>query len=1159
MNEDRKRRSVKSYKLLTTLAFVLLIGNTESFAETTTLSTVNTSSEQQQAQQIQGKIVDAKGEPVIGASVLEKGTTNGTITDIDGNFTIRCKTGSLLVISYIGYKTQEIRASKNVKITLTEDTELLDEVVVVGYGSQQRKNLTGAVATVDVNKTLDSRPIADVGRGLQGSVPGLSITVPSGEVGSDPVIRIRGQIASINSTAKSTPLILLDNVEIPSISLVNPDDIESISVLKDAASSSIYGSKAAAGVILITTKKGTKTDRVSISYSNNFSWAKVAKDIDMATINGMEYAISAIERVGSTKTGAFWKLDKTSYERTKAWYEKYGSTIKPSDPIVYGRDWYLDGADKMGVRLYNAYDHMIAEWTPTQTHNLSINGVTGKTTYNIGLGYFDQQGLIKSAKQDDFKRYNATAKLSTELNKYITVRTGYLFSQRTKSYPYITNSTTADPWLYLYRWGPLQPFGTDENGNIVRSPASEAAQANTATQRTNYTNINIGATVTFTKDWTLEADYTFANNEFLENKPGTRYSAADSWSAPILRKDANGNQIYVNQDGQVVPAGTAGGMTAYQLPYSMYTGKGANPDHIYRSSENMQQHTYNVYTTYNLNLQDQHLFKFMTGLNVVKSKTVTQWAQKTELLDFTNPQFDLATGTQTSGGKTYWESQKGFFGRINYAYNQKYLIEANLRYDGSSKFPDELKWRWFPSFSAGWRASEEAFMQWTKPVLSSLKLRGSWGIIGDQSVSSSLYVPTLSYNNSTWLDGSTKFIYYGTPSAVDRHITWQDFETLDFGLDARFFNDKLGLTFDWYQRYTRNMITPGVTLPETYGTSAPVANYGELRTKGWEVTLDFNHRFNNGIGINAMATISDATTYITDYPVGSPKTITNQSAYYKGKRYGDIWGYRTERLYQADDFEYNTDGSLATVVVDGKTMYKLKGENPVYQPFVQNSANFRFGPGDVKYKDLNGDKRITNGNGTEDDPGDMTVIGNSTPRYQYGFRLGGDYKGFDFSIFFQGIGKRSIWGDGSLAIPGYNVSDGAMAETFAKDFWREDRTDAYYPRPYNVGAVAGGSTSSNNTHIQDRYLLDMSYLRLKNITLGYSLPASLIKKVFLTKARVYASMENIITWDNLRGLPIDPEAINGYSMFNNSNYNSGRTGVGAPMFKNVSFGLQLTF
>ena len=312
MNEDRKRRSVKSYKLLTTLAFVLLIGNTESFAETTTLSTVNTSSEQQQAQQIQGKIVDAKGEPVIGASVLEKGTTNGTITDIDGNFTIRCKTGSLLVISYIGYKTQEIRASKNVKITLTEDTELLDEVVVVGYGSQQRKNLTGAVATVDVNKTLDSRPIADVGRGLQGSVPGLSITVPSGEVGSDPVIRIRGQIASINSTAKSTPLILLDNVEIPSISLVNPDDIESISVLKDAASSSIYGSKAAAGVILITTKKGTKTDRVSISYSNNFSWAKVAKDIDMATINGMEYAIAAIERVGSTKTGAFWKLDKNN-------------------------------------------------------------------------------------------------------------------------------------------------------------------------------------------------------------------------------------------------------------------------------------------------------------------------------------------------------------------------------------------------------------------------------------------------------------------------------------------------------------------------------------------------------------------------------------------------------------------------------------------------------------------------------------------------------------------------------------------------------------------------------------------------------------------------------------------------------------------------------
>ncbi|HMM02336.1 TonB-dependent receptor [Dysgonomonas sp.] len=1106
---------------------------------------------------VKGTVKDRTGNPLIGVSVTIKGTTTGTITDIDGKYSINAAANQTINFSYIGFKPISMLANQTeIDVIMEEDSQIMDEIVVVGYGTQRKENLTGAVASVDVGKTLDSRPIADVGRSLQGSVPGLSIVIPSGEVGSDPIFRIRGQIASINSTASNSPLILLDNVEIPSITLVNPDDIESISVLKDAAASSIYGAKAALGVILITTKKGAKTDKITVQYSNNFSWSKVAKDIDMATLDGLEYAMLAIERVGTNMTGAFWKLDRTSYEKSKAWIAKYGNSVDSNDPILYGRDWYVNGANKMGVRMYNPYDYMIEEWTPTQTHNLSVNGMSGKVNYNIGLGYFDQKGLMKTAKKDEFQRYNATAKISSEINKYITIRSGFLFSQRTKYYPYITNSTTADPWLYLYRWGPLQPFGT-ENGNLVRSPASEAAQANTASQQTNYLNVNLGATLNFTKDWNLEFDYTFANNEYLQDRPGTRYTAADSWSAAIPRTDENGNQIYVNENGDIVPAGTTGAMQAYQLPVSTYTSKGANPDHIYRESENKQQHTFNLYSTYNLNLADFHQFKFMAGLNAVKSKTKSHWAQKTELLDITNPQFDMATGTQTSGGKTYWESQAGFFGRVNYAFQQKYLLEGNLRYDGTSKFPTDLKWRWFPSFSAGWRANEEAFMEWAKPTLNSLKFRGSWGVIGDQSVSSGLYMPTLAYSTSTWLDGTTKFPYYGTPLPVDRYITWQDFETLDFGVDVVVFNG-LNITFDWYQRYTRNMITPGLTLPYTFGAPAPVGNYGELRTRGWEITLDYNHRFANGLSINAMFTLSDAETYITDYDESAIKG-TAADSYWKGKRYGDIWGYKTDRLYQADDFEYNPDGSFQTIIVDGKTMNKLKGDNPVYQPFVQNSADFKFGPGDVKYKDLDGDGKITNGSNTADEPGDLAVIGNTTPRYNYGFRVGADYKGFDVQLFFQGVGKRDIWGDGALAIPGYNVSDGAMSQAIAGDFWREDRTNAFYPRPYNIGAVAGGSTASNNTHVQDRYLLNMAYLRLKNVTFGYSLPANIIRKAYLTKARVYMSMENIHTWDHLRGLPIDPEVINGYSMYNTSNYNSGRTGVGAPMFKNVSFGVQLTF
>jgi TonB-linked SusC/RagA family outer membrane protein len=1124
---------------------------------------------QQTKKTVTGTVLDIQGEPMIGVSVIVQETKEGAVTDVNGRYSIFVQNDrQTLLFSYIGYKSVTVVANKEqVNVTMEEDAKALGEVVVVGYGMQKKENLTGAVSSVDVKKTLGSRPIADVGRSLQGTVPGLSITIPNGEMGSDPVIRIRGQIASINSTASHSPLILLDNVEIPSIQLINPDDIESISVLKDAAASSIYGAKAALGVILITSKKGANIDKVTVSYSNNFSWAKVATDIDMATIDGLEYALLAVERVGTNRTGAFLKLDRISYERSKKWYEQYGGLAYDA-PVVYGRDWYMDGSTVMGVRLYDSYKHMVDEWTPTQTHNVSVNGRSGKTVYNIGLGYFDQQGLMKTAKKDDFQRYNATAKLSTEVSKYLTVRSGFLYSQRTKNYPYITNSTTADPWLYIYRWGPLQPFGYDENGNILRSPASEAAQANTASRQWNYLNANIGATVNITKDWNLEADYTYAQTDYLEHNPGTRYKAANTWASGVLRKDDAGKQIYVDQNGKVVDASATGAMPAYQFPLDTYTGKGANPDHLYRESQNTQMHTYNVYSTYNLNLDDSNVFKFMAGTNIVKSRRTTHWSRKLELLDLTDPQFDKAVGTQTSGGGTYWDAQAGFFGRVNYAFQQKYLLEANLRYDGSSKFPKTLKWRWFPSFSAGWRASEEAFMNWIKPALGALKFRGSWGVIGDQSVSSSLYVPTLTFINSSWLDASTKFPLYGTPTAVDGNITWQDIETLDFGIDARLLNNELGITFDWYNRYTRNMITPGVELPYTAGVPAPVGNYGELKTTGWEIVIDYNHRFQNGLGINLMATLSDAQTYISDYPSEAMKNIKSQSAYYKGKRYGDIWGYRSSGLYQESDFEHDAKGNLIEIDVPinpkdpasaTKKMWKLKGDNPVYQPFLQTSSDFTFGPGDVKYTDLNGDGRVNEGSGTEDDPGDLTIIGNTTPRYQYGFRLGADYKGFDFSVFFQGIGSRSVWGDGALVLPGYNVSDGAMSKAIASDFWRADRTDAFYPRPYNISAVAGGATASNNTHISDRYLLNMSYLRLKNITLGYSFPVHIISKVALSKARIYTAMENILTWDHLRGLPIDPEVVNGYSMWNSSNYNSGRTGVGAPMFKNVSVGIQLTF
>lgn len=1163
MNENHKKRGLTHSRLLTAVAISSLLlssGNVmatqanpdNSFSITEQLQTIN----------VTGLVVDAAGEPVIGASVVEKGTTNGNITNVDGKFTLTVKTGAILQISYVGYQTQEIKATKMMKIVLKEDSELLSEVVVVGYGAQKRENLTGSVASVDVNKTLEGRQIPDVGRGLQGTTPGLSVVIPSGEIGSDPTMKIRGQIGSIDGA--STPLILLDNVEIPSIQMVNPDDIESISVLKDAVSASIYGAKGAFGVVLITSKKGAKSEKVDVSYSGNFSWQNISKKMEMAGVDGIQYRIDALRRSGGTIAGAFWYVNETSLERAREWEKTWGGKIGKNDPFVFGRDWYVDASNrKFSMRTFDPYDYMIREWTPSQTHNISVSGKSGKTTYNASLGYLDQNGLMKLAKHDDFRRWNGAVRISTEINKYITFRAGANYSKRNKRYAYATNSTTADPWLYLYRWDSTYPMGYDEHGNELRSPASEIHQANTANIENNYLSFNTGATINLTKDWKIEIDYTYAGEDQIWKKNGTKFTAADTWSAPVKRLDENGQQIYVNNQGNVVPAGSEGAIAAYDLLYHQYTTDGANPDHIRREVKNAKRHTLNITTDYNWQINDDNNLKVLIGMNRTDWESEDNWSQITNLTDIISPSWDKTIGTQTSSGNLYWDGQLGFFGRINYNLMDKYLLEANVRYDGSSKFPSNLQWRTFPSFSAGWRIGEEAFMQWAKPALSSLKLRGSWGMIGDQTVPNTLYVPTISQGNTNtyaWLDADgNKLIMTGTPAAIDANITWQDIYTLDFGVDARFFNGELGVTFDWFQRDTKNMIVPGAGVAPTFGAGAPKGNFGSLRTKGWELSIDYNHRFNNGLSVNAMFTLSDALTEITEY--GDTKSI---DSWYVGKQYGEIWGYRTDRLYQKDDFVYEGDKLVTTWALNGKEVAagtpgakevnKLKDPNGIYQDYFQ-SGTFRFGPGDVKFQDLNGDGQINDGSRSIDDHGDVEKIGNTTPRFEYGLRLGASYKGFDASIFMQGVGNRKLWGAGFLAIPGFNTGDGAMPQAIAGDYWTEENTNAFYPAACNMG----GSNSGYNLQKQDRYLLDMAYFRIKNITIGYTLPSELTKKILINKARIYLACENFFTFDKLNGLPIDPEEISGYSMFNSDNYNSGRTGVGTPTMKNMSVGIQLNF
>lgn len=1112
-----------------------------------------------QTRTITGSVVTTDGKPLQGVTVSVKGTPRATVTETNGSFSISASSGQVLEFSYIGYATQNVTvgSTTTISIVLATRESDLDEVVVVGYGTQRKSNLTGAVTNVNVEKTLGSRPIADAGRGLQGVVPGLSVRIPSGEVGSDPLMRIRGFIGSIQGS--SEPLILVDNVEVPSIQLLNPNDIESITVLKDAASSSIYGAKAAFGVILITTKKGSKTEGTTLTYSNNLSWQSPFKKIDIAGIDGLDYAWESHKNMkGSGPGGGFWRVDSTSLVKMREWQEKYGGKIGTHDPVVYGRDWYFDGTDKFGYRIFDPVDAMVKKQAFTQNHNISLNGKSGRTQYNTSFGYFGQEGMMKPAKHDDFTRFTGNLNLSTKVTDFLTVRGGVLYSDRMKRYPNSLTGFGADPWLYLYRWSRLFPTGVKELGEEMRDPYWDTKNAHTAYAGSKYTNLNFGTTIDLTKNWQIMADYTYDIRWETSNTSLPSITGREPWYTPIALNDENGNRIYVDDEGN--PTQT-GGNPAYRFPLVNYITKAQS--NIYQSTWNGQRHTVNAYTTYNLHLNDKNQFKFTLGSNIVSNKSKSHWSRKTELINEENPQFNFATGTETVGGDAYWDSQLGYFGRVNYSFSDKYLLEGNLRYDATSKFPAYLRWRWYPSFSAGWVLSNEDFMTQLKPVLSYAKFRGSWGSIGDQSVSNSLYLSTMGIDKNSWLNSAgNQFFQLGTPNPISAGITWQDIVTLNLGTDLRFFKNKFGLVFDWYERQTLNMIIAGNALPATYGAAAPQGNYGNLRTRGWEIAIDYNHRFQNGLGINLAANLSDAVTVITkaaDWNIPYENRIIDNT-FVTGKRYGDIYGYVTDRLFQKNDFVYDANGNFVqeTIVWQGtaKRTNKLAGNNPVYQTnFEDGNQVLLISPGDVKFVDVNGDGYITSGKGTFGDPGDRVVIGNVLPRYEYGFRIGLDYNNFDLAIMGQGVGRRAIWGVGQLATPGYHAKDGGMPQAIAGDFWKEDRMDAFYPRAWNLN----GSNTGFVMVPQTRYVLNMAYFRIKNITLGYNVPQKVLSNLRMKQARVYVSFENFITFDKLRGLPIDPEAISGSSMLRtDGNYNLGRTGTSNPTFKIASVGLNVT-
>ena len=1103
---------------------------------------------------VTGKVVDKNNEPIIGAYVVVAGTSTGTSTGVDGGYSITAPANGTLQFTCIGYKTLEvaIEGRRVVDAILADDALMLENAVVVGFGTQKKANLTGAVASIDASKQLESRPIPDIGRGLQGATPGLNVRIASTEVGSDAIIRIRGQVGSYNGSA--SPLILLDNVEIPSLNLINPDDIESISVLKDAASASIYGAKAAFGVILINSKKGAREkETVKVTYSGNVSFQNLVNTGGIADVDGLHYTVEAAERLGTfTPVGAFWLIDRAGYNAAVAWKEKYGKTVGPNDPMVYGRDWYVDASNrKIGVRTYNPYDYFVKKNAPTQTHNISVSGSKGKTNFNISLGYLDQSGMMKVTDYDWFKRYNANVRVDTQINDFVNVHAGMMYTNSTKSWAYATSSTTADVWYYLYRWGPTYPLvDKDEYGNNIRTGVYELKTANQATIKRSYASVNAGATITPVKNWNINVDYTYSNNNSQEHDPGIRYLAGNSWSSAV---NVDGTTMANNEWYQ--SNGLPSSFVAKQLQLQDYT---TSYDLIYQDSYTSTRQTWNVTTDYTLNIANAHELRFMLGLNSVDYKYTGVWGQRKDLLDINNPQFALATGTQTSGGDASWSSTLGFFGRLNYNYKERYLLEANLRYDGTSKFPTHLKWQWFPSFSAGWRVTEEPWMQGAKNVLSNLKFRASWGSIGDQSVASSLYIPTMSLLTDYWQHSGVRDYAFSTPGLVASDISWQRIETLDFGVDLSLFN-AFNITFDWYRRTTKDMIVGMEGLSYNIGASAPQGNFGQLHTDGWEFSVNYGHLFDNGLSLSVTAAIADAVTTIDEY--GTAKSV---NGWYNGKTYGEIWGYRVDRLFQNDDFKWENGALVAATDAYGRYYVYADGKDYATQGKI-TSGNLISGPGDVKFKDLNGDGIIDNGKLLIDDHGDLDIIGNTTPRYEYSFRVDAAWKGIDFSMFWQGIGKRDMLGSSWLTVPGFNITgDGGSAQCFVADFWYETKDasgnvidanyDAFYPR----AASLGRSRSFNMTD-NDRYMLNMAYLRLKNVTLGYTLPQKLTRKAFIDKLRFYVSLENFLTFDHLNGIPIDVEEVSGYSYLNSSNYNQSFAGIGAPAFKSASVGVQLTF
>ena len=1039
---------------------------------------------------VKGVVNDAMG-PVIGASIVEKGNTgNGTITDIDGNFSLNVSSNSTLIVSFVGYKAQEIPVAGKTFFTidLKEDNEMLEEVVVVGFATQKKVNLTGSVGTATA-KDIEARPVANAVQALQGVIPGLNISNSGngGELNATKSIDVRGtgtvgKDASGNAFSSGAPLILIDGME-GDLNSINPQDIESISVLKDAAASSIYGSRAPFGVVLVTTKSG-KSGRAQINYNMNMRYSTPIKMPDMANSYEFVNLFDDAEYNGSGK-----HLYTDEYRQFV-----YDFMTGKSDDYIWGNGsggkWNYD----YSANNVNWLKEYYRNTAPSQEHNVSVSGGSDKMTYYLSANYMTQEGFMRYGTED-YDRYTITAKISAQLTKALKVD----YSNRWVRTDYERPTYMNDDFYnhILRRARPVRAV-YDPNGylmsdinyiGVMRDGGRHNEQKDAMAQQ-------LKITVTPLKNWNIIGEMNIKTD--------------NNWN--------HWEQFVVYSHYKDNPENTYTALTS------------ANKDQV---SEYSLKTTYlnpTVYSNYNFSLKEKHNFTILGGFQAEIMKYRDMEGARTGLVTTDLPVLNLTTDADSYTLKGLYKNWKnaGFFGRINYDYNGKYLVEGNLRYDGSSRFRRGNRWILTPSFSLGWNVARENFWEKLADVVEVFKLRVSYGELANQNTTS--WYPTyqtlgVTTNGGKWLQNGALTSVASVPGLISTSLSWEKIKNTNIGFDFGALNNRLTGSFDYFWRKTKNMVGPGVELPAILGATVPSTNNTDLTTFGWELSIGWRDKVGE-LGYGVKLNISDNQTRIDKYP----NPTNSLSKYMAGELTGDIYGYTTIGIAKTQE---EMDAHIASLPKGGQTAIGSKWE-----------------AGDIMYADINGDGKIDNGSNTLDDMGDLKKIGNNTPRFRTGITLDAQWKGFDFSMFWQGVLKRDFDpGENSMVFWGTTGSGQWWSTSFKDhmDYFRAEDTasplganvNAYYPRPL---------FNNKNHKTQTAYLQNAAYMRLKNLQLGYTLPKSLINKIGLQNVRVYVSGENLLTITGLSDT-MDPETA-GIGKQGGTVY---------PLSRVYSFGLSVNF